>query len=333
MNRHIILSARPQGVPTAATFHLESGPMPVIKPGEMLVRPRVFSMDPAIRGFLDDRPSYLPPVAVGAPVNGMSLAEVIESRNPAYPVGAFVRALGTWSDYCVFGQNALGLEQIYPKAGVELAHYMGVLGPVGLTAWVGLHHIGQAAAGETVLVSAAAGATGSTAAQIAKIKGCRVIALVGSEDKRAAITALGFEEIINYRAVPDLADAIRAAAPEGVDIYFDNVGGQTLETVLPLMRTHGRVVVCGMIGEYNDQDNPYGVKTLWQMVVNRITMRGFLTYDHPTVLPQAQRELEAWISSGHLKPLVNIRNGFELIPEAFIDLMSGRTIGKTLVIV
>jgi NADPH-dependent curcumin reductase CurA len=331
MTRHIILAARPTGAPTAATFRIEEAPPPPIGPGEMLVKPRVFSMDPAIRGFLDDRPSYLPPVEVGKPVNGMSLGEVIESNNPAYPVGAFVRALGTWSELCVFGEGALGLDRVYPAPGVDLGHYMGALGPVGLTAWVGLLQVGAAKAGETVLVSAAAGATGSAVGQIAKLKGCRVIGLVGSDEKAATIRDLGYDEAINYRAVTDLGVAIRAAAPEGVNIYFDNVGGETLEAILPLMATHGRVVVCGMIGEYNDQDHPYGVKTLWQLVVNRVTMQGFLTYDYPEILGQAQAELGNWIARGALTPLTNIRHGFERIPEAFIDLMSGRTTGKTLV--
>jgi NADPH-dependent curcumin reductase CurA len=333
MNRHIILTARPSGAPTSATFAVKEGPTPVIGEGEMLVKPRVFSMDPAIRGFLDDRLSYLPPVAVGAPVNGMSLGEVIESNNAAYPVGTFVRALGTWSELCVFTADALGLEQVHPKPGIDLGHYMGALGPVGLTAWVGLLHVAKAKAGETVLISAAAGATGSAAGQIAKINGCRVIGLVGSEAKATTVRSLGFDEAINYRAVPDLSDAIRATAPDGVDAYFDNVGGPMLEAVLPLMRTFGRVAVCGMISDYNDQDSPYGVKTLWQLVVNRITMQGFLTYDYPDVLAQAQADLEGWVTNGQLKPLTNIRHGFEQIPLAFIDLMSGRTTGKTLVTV
>lgn len=288
-------------------------------------------MDPAIRGFLDNRPSYLPPVAVGAPVAGMSLGEVVESNNASYPPGTLVRALGTWSELTVIDGAALGLEAIVADPAVPIEHYMGALGPVGLTAWVGLDTIGAAKSGETVLISAAAGATGSLVGQIARIRGCRVVGLVGSAAKAAAIAPFGFDATIDYRAVPDLASAIRVAAPDGIDVYFDNVGGATLETVLPLMALHGRVVVCGMIGQYNDADHPYGVKTLWQLVVNRITMRGYLTYDHPEVLGQAQAELAGWITDGRLVPLTNIRHGFDEIPAAFIDLMSGRTIGKTLV--
>lgn len=331
MPRHVILAERPAGVPTAATFRIEERPLPALREGEILVCPRIFSLDPAIRGLLDDRPSYLPPVQVGEPVAGMSLGEVIETRNPGFPVGTLVRALGTWSELTVMTGDALGLEVVPPAPGVALEHLMGALGPVGLTAWVGLNTIGQASAGDTVLVSAAAGATGSCVGQIARLKGCRVIGLVGSAAKAEAIRTLGFDATIDYRSVPDLADAIREAAPKGIDVYFDNVGGETLEAVLPLMRLHGRVVVCGMIGQYNDADHPYGVKTLWQLVVNRVTMRGFLTYDHPEVLAQAQAELTAWVASGELVPLTNMHHGFDAIPGAFIDLMSGRTIGKTLV--
>jgi NADPH-dependent curcumin reductase CurA len=208
---------------------------------------------------------------------------------------------------------------------------MGALGPVGLTAWVGLFAVGEAKPGETVVVSAAAGATGSTVGQIAKAKGCKVIGLAGSPEKVKVIRELGFDAAIDYRATPDIAAEIARAAPEGVDVYFDNVGGEMLEAILPLMRLHGRVPVCGMIGQYNDADHPYGVKTLWQLVVNRIRMQGFITYDFPEVLGQAQAELDGWVAEGKLKPLANLRDGFETLPAAFIDLMSGRTIGKTLV--
>ena len=220
MTRHIVLAERPTGVPTPAHFRIEERPAPTIGEGEMLVRPQVFSMDPAIRGFLDDRPSYLPPVAVGAPVNGMSIGEVIESRNASFPVGAVVRALGTWSELCVIGEGALGLERVHPKPGVELGHYIGALGPVGLTAWVGMIHIARVKAGDVVLVSAAAGATGSAAGQIAKIKGAHVIGLVGNDDKAATVRARGFDAAINYRAVADLGTAIRAAAPRWRQCIF-----------------------------------------------------------------------------------------------------------------
>ena len=329
--RQIVLARRPSGVPVAEDFALIEAPMPRPDPGEMLVRMRVGSLDPAIRGFLDDRPSYLPPVALGAPIAGMSLGEVVESNNAAWPVGTLVRAFATWSDHYVIGADALGLERVRPVAGVPLSHYMGALGPVGLTAWVELFEVGQAQPGETVVVSAAAGATGSTVAQIAKARGCKVIGLVGGPAKVAALASYGLDAVIDYRAVPDLAAAVSTVAPEGIDVYFDNVGGETLDALLPLMRHRGRIPVCGMIAQYNDADNPHGLRNLWQLVVNRVRMEGFLTYDHIAVLPRAQAELDGWFADGSLRPLENLRNGFERLPEAFIDLMRGETIGKTMV--
>jgi hypothetical protein len=331
--RQILLARRPFGIPVVEDFALVTAPMPVPGPGEMLVRMRVGSVDPAIRGFLDDRPSYLPPVQIGAPVNGMSLGEVIESHHPGFPVGTLIRVFASWSDHFVVSGDALGLDIVKAKPGVELHHYMGALGPVGLTAWVGLFAVGEAKPGETVLVSAAAGATGSTVVQIAKARGCRVLALVGSEDKAALVRSLGADAVIDYRATPDIAAQIAAAAPDGVDVYFDNVGGAALEAMLPLMREHGRIAVCGMISQYNDADNPPGVRTLWQLVVKRLKMQGFLTYDFPGHLPPAQQELDQWVADGLLNPLANVREGFERLPEAFIDLMSGRTMGKTVVLV
>jgi len=329
--RQIVLARRPEGMPVPEDFRLVEAEMPVPGEGEFVVAMRVGSVDPAIRGFLDDRPSYIEPVALGAPINGMSLGEVVESNNADYPVGTYIRAFATWQDHYVLSGESWGLEKVHQQPGTALHHYMGALGPVGLTAWVGLFAVGEAKPGDTVVVSAAAGATGSTVGQIAKARGCRVIGIVGSAEKAQVIRDLGFDAAIDYRATPDIAAEIAKAAPDGVDVYFDNVGGEMLEAILPLMRLHGRVAVCGMIGQYNDADHPYGVKTLWQLVVNRIRMQGFITYDYPDVLAQAQAELDQWVAEGKLRPLANVRDGFETLPEAFIDLMSGRTIGKTLV--
>jgi NADPH-dependent curcumin reductase CurA len=329
--RQIVLARRPVGVPVAADFRLEQADMPEPGPGEFLVKMVVGSVDPAIRGFLDDRPSYIEPVALGAPINGMSLGEVVASQHPDYPVGTLTRAFATWSDHYVLSGNSWGLEKVHPQPETELHYYMGALGPVGLTAWVGLFAVGEAKPGETVLVSAAAGATGSTVGQIAKARGCKVIGLVGSAQKAQVIRDLGFDAAIDYRTTPDIATEIAKVAPEGIDVFFDNVGAETLDAVLPLMRLHGRVVVCGMVGQYNDADRPHGIKSLWQLVVNRIKMQGFITFDYPELLPQAQAELDGWVAQGKLRPIANVRDGFEKLPEAFIDLMSGRTIGKTIV--
>ena len=329
--RQIMLARRPTGQPVADDFALAEAPMPVPGPGQFLVRMKVGSVDPAIRGFLDDRPSYLPPVAIGAPIAGMSLGEVVESHDPDWPVGTLLRAFATWSDHYVIDAQALGLERVDPASGVPIEHYMGALGPVGLTAWVGLFVIGGAKAGETVLISAAAGATGSTVVQLAKAAGCKVIGLAGSADKAAAVRELGADVAIDYRSTNDLGAEIAAAAPDGINVYFDNVGGDLLDIALPLMAHRGRIALCGMIAQYNDADRPHGIEKLWQLVVKRVRIEGFLTYDHMAELPRAQAELDRLFASGQLRPLENMRDGFERLPEAFIELMAGRTIGKTLV--
>ncbi|HLY58156.1 MAG TPA: NADP-dependent oxidoreductase [Stellaceae bacterium] len=331
MPRRIALQSRPQGLPRPEDFRIEDYVPAEPGDGEIAVANLFLSMDPAIRGFLDDRPSYLPPLAIGAPIRGMTLGRVERSRRADMPEGTVVRALADWSEVSALGRDALGLERVEVEPGVKLQSYMGALGPVGLTAWVGLTEIGQARSGETVVVSAAAGATGSIVGQIARLRGCRVVGLVGSQQKAERALALGFHEAVNYREMPDLAAAIGAACPDGVDVYFDNVGGETLELMLPLMREHGRVVVCGMIAQYNDADRPYGVKTLWQLVVKRLTMRGFLTYDHADRLGEAAEELRDWVRDGRITPIETIYHGLEQAPLAFIDLMSAATMGKVLV--
>ena len=312
-------------------FRLEQATLRDLRDGEMLVANLILSMDPAIRGFMDDRPSYLPPLAIGETIRGMTLGRVLRSKNPDFAEGTVVRALAGWEELSIMDSTAIGLEAIAVSDGIPLEHYMGALGASGLTAWIGLNEIGRVQRGETILISAAAGAVGSVTGQIARLQGCRVIGLAGSAAKAAQLLKLGFHAAIDYRSTADLAAAIRAAAPAGVNVYFDNVGGATLETLLPLMADHGRVVVCGMVSDYNDQDNPYGVRTLWQLVVKRLTLRGFLTYEHANRIPEAHAQLRAWVRSGELIALNNVRQGLEEAPHSFIDLMSGRTIGKTLV--
>jgi len=331
VSRRIILGERPVGEPRPGNFHFDSAKVPKLRSGQFLIANLILSMDPAIRGFLDDRASYLPPVAIGEAVRGMTLGRVIESENPAFPVGAIVRALAAWEELSVLSADALGLEVVAPAPGVPLECYMGMLGASGLTAWIGLHEIGRISPGQTVVISAAAGAVGNVAGQIAALHGCRVVGLVGSAAKAARIRAIGFHDAIEYRNHPDLGAAVRGACPDGVDVYFDNVGGATLEAMLPEMRVHGSVVVCGMVSDYNHQEAPYPVRTLWQLVVKRLTMRGFLTYEHADRIPFAQSQLDRWVQTGALRSLDNIHVGIESAPAAFIALMSGSTVGKTLV--
>lgn len=331
MQHRVVLARRPNGVPRQEDFRVELTPLQPLAAGEIRVANRLLSIDPAIRGFLDDRASYLPPVAIGEVVRGMTLGEVIESRNENIAVGTHVRALAGWEEFSVLRADALGLETLTAQPDTPLEYYMGALGPAGLTAWMGLNEIAQIQPGQTLLVSAAAGAVGSVVGQIGRLQGCRVIGLAGSSGKVETLKALGYHAAINYRATPDLSEAIRKTCPEGIDVYFDNVGGQILETILPLMRIHGRIVVCGMVSDYNHQDEPYPVRTLWQIVVKRLTLRGFLTYEHAARIPEAQRELDGWVRSGALRAIDNIHEGIENAPAALIALMSGDTVGKTLV--
>jgi NADPH-dependent curcumin reductase CurA len=319
-------------MPVAEDFRLEVASTPDPGRGELLIQNLLLAIDPAIRGFLDDRPSYLPPVAIGEAVRGMTLGRVVASADERYRAGSLVRLLAAWEDFSIATRDALGLEVVEPEEGIPLATYMGALGPSGLTAYVGLHEIGQIAAGQTVLVSAAAGAVGSVAGQVAKLRGCRVVGIAGSPEKVRLLTGqLGFDAAIDHRATRDLAAAIRGACPNGIDVYFDNVGGPVLDAALPLMAERGRVVVCGMIADYNNQDAPQPIHNLWQLVVKRLTLRGFLTYDHAHVLADAQRQLRAWVIDGTLRPLENVSEGLESAPSALVRMMSGATVGKTLV--
>lgn len=310
-------------------FRVETVPAPPAAPHRLLVRNGIISFDPGIRGWLSEQASYMTPVALGDTVRGMTLGEVAASDDPAFPPGCFVRAMAGWEEWSLVPVDAIGLERLQPAPGVPLEYYMGALGPAGLTAWIGLHDVGGIRAGETVLVSAAAGAVGGVVGQLAQAAGARAIGIAGAA-KLPYLPALGFAAGIDRRA-PDLGAAIKATAPEGIDLYFDNVGGATLEAVLPRMRQGGRIVACGMIADYNDPEHAYGVRTLWHMVAKRLTMRGFFTYDDPALIAPAQAGLDAAFASGALVPVNDVRDGIEAAPQAFVDLMAGRTLGKTLV--
>jgi len=333
-NKTIVLAKRPIGEPTLDCFRLENRAIPEPAAGEFLIENIIFSMDAGVRGFLDEADTYegyMPPVPIDDPVFGMTLGKVIKSNNPEFNQGDYVRGMAHWEEYTVIS-DSLGLERVHPDPDTPLKYYMGALGPVGLTAWVGMCTIGKVQAGETVLVSAAAGATGSIAGQIAKLKGARVIGLTSTAAKISRLEELGYDGTINYRETKDLEAAIQKLCPEGVNVYFDNVGAQTLEAVLPTMAERGRVVCCGMIADYNDSSNAYGVKTLWQTVLKRLTIQGYMVFDHFDVIPTAQAELNAWVANGDIKVHDAEYQGVAQIPQAFVDLMTGQTMGKTLVI-
>lgn len=331
-NRRIVLASRPTGVPSPENFRVEDVELPELEHGQVMLENRVFAIDPAVRGMLDDVKSYLPPVQIGGLIPTMVLGQVVKSRNPDFREGDYGRAFIGWETHSVIAPGSVGFENVRVADDLPLTAYMGACGWSGITAYVGLKRFGEMRAGDEVLMSAAAGAVGSVGGQVAKLSGCRVIGTVGSDEKaRHIVEDLGMDGAINYRACDDLDAEIARAFPDGVDLYFDNVGGVTLDTVLPRMKAFGRIPVCGMIANYNHQTEPYRVRNLWQVLVNRITMRGFLAYEAADMLHEAEDALANWVRSGQLVATENVATGLDATPDAFIRLMSGETTGKTLV--
>ena len=331
-NRQVVLASRPAHAPEPANFDVVTATVPEPGPGEALVRNLYLSMEPAIRARLDGVETYMPPIEIGEPIQSPSVGRVVRSNNPRFAEGDVLFGFTNWEDYSVFSDETLLLEQLKPEDGVPLSYYVGPLGGSGTTAWVGLHDVGRLQDGETVVVSAAAGGVGSVAGQIARIRGCRVVGLVGSDEKAAVIKdRLGFDEAINYRRVDDLAAAVRDACPDGVDLYYDNVGGATLDAMLLTMKTYGRVVACGMMSGYNSQDQPPPVSHLWEVVARQLRMEGFLLWTYAASISTALEQLHGWVRAGELVVLENVTHGLDRAGEAFCHLMAGSTTGKTLV--
>lgn len=332
LNRRIVLRSRPTGIPDPDTFRVEEVPVPELEDGQVLLQNRVFAIDPAVRGMLDDVKSYLPAVPIGGLIPTMVLGRVIQSRNPDFREGDYGRAFVGWETHSVVSPGAVGIENVRIADDLPLTAYMGACGWSGITAYVGLKLYGEMRAGDDVLVSAAAGAVGSVAGQVARLSGCRVVGTVGTDAKARIVTdVLGFHGAINYRDCDSLDAEIARQFPNGIDLYFDNVGGVTLDTVLPRMKAFGRIPVCGMIANYNHQTDPYRLRNIWQVLVNRITMRGFLAYEAGDMIHEAEDALAGWVRSGELIATENVSTGLEASVDAFIRLMSGDTTGKTLV--
>ena len=332
INRQMVLKFHPHGIPLPSDFEMVEADVPNPGPGEMLVRNLYFSLEAAIRGWLDGKANYFEPIPLGGAIRGPSVARVVESNVEGFEPGEIIFGLHHWEDYSLSDANTILLSKLQPKDGIPLSYYSGGLGGSGHTAYVGLHEIGKIQAGDTVVVSAAAGATGSMACQIAKLRGCRVVGIVGSADKARLITEeLGADAAVNYKHCDDLAAAISAACPEGVDVYFDNVGGRTLDAVLTCMNTFGRVIGCGMISDYNNQDNPTPIYNMWKLVEKELTLRGFLLYSYMDQVPAAMDQLHTWLEQGELKILENITEGLPNAGWAYSEMMKGATIGKNLV--
>jgi NADPH-dependent curcumin reductase CurA len=329
-NRQILLASRPKGRVTEENFRLVEAPLPKPGDGQVLVKNHWLSLDPYMRGRMDEAKSYARNLDLGEVMIGSTVGEVIESRKPELKPGDWVAgtfgALG-WQLYGV--SDGRGLVKI-DTAAAKASHYLGVLGMPGVTAWIGLLDICKPKQGETVVVSAAAGAVGSVVGQVAKIKGCRAVGIAGGNAKcDYVVSELGFDACVDYKA-GRLDDDLQAAAPRGVDVLFENVGGEVLDAVLRRMNAFSRIALCGLISQYNATE-PYGYRGLRALLVNRIRLQGFIVADHMELWPQATRELSGWLQSGKLKYRETVAEGLENAPRAFIGLLRGENLGKQLV--
>jgi len=327
MNHQIRLKSRPVGEPTSANFEIADAPVPEVKDGDVLRRTIYLSLDPYMRGRMSDAPSYATPVSVGGVMVGHTVSEVIESRNPAFAAGDFVTGYDGWQSHGL--SNGKELRKLDPKAA-PISTAIGVLGMPGMTAFVGLMDIGRPKAGETVVVSAASGAVGAVVGQLAKIKGCRAVGVAGSADKcKYVVEELGFDACINYKT-DDLLPALKAACPNGVDVYFENVGGALFAAILRVINKGARIPLCGIISEYNATGNPAG-PNLRPLLVNRALIQGFIVSDHNDRAPAFIQEVAPLVMSGKLKFREDIVDGLDNAPEAFIGLLAGKNFGKLMV--
>ena len=332
-NRQILLDNRPVGEATAANFKLVSNDTPALADGQVLVRHHYLSLDPYMRGRMNDSKSYAASQPVGEVFQGGTVGEVVESRHPKYAAGDKVAGFGGWQEYSVVDAGQPGMLKKVDTTHVPLSHYLGAVGMPGVTAWYGLVKIIAPKEGETVVITAASGAVGSAFGALAKARGCRVVGIAGGPDKCKYVTdELGFDACIDYRQHPDvksMSKALKEACPKGIDGYFENVGGYILDAVLLRLDAFARIALCGMIAGYDGQPLPLANPAL--LLVNRVKLEGFIVSEHMEVWPEALKELGALVGSGKLRPRESIAQGIESAPEAFLGLLKGRNFGKQLV--
>ncbi len=332
-NRQILLDNRPEGEATTGNFKLVTTDTPALKDGEVLVRNHYLSLDPYMRGRMNDSKSYAASQPLGEVMIGGTVGEVAESRNPKFAVGDKVVGMGGWQEYSVVDGNAPGMLRKVDTTHVPLSFYLGAVGMPGVTAWYGLVKIIAPKPGATVVVSAATGAVGSAFAALAKARGLRVVGIAGGPEKcRYAVEELHFDECVDYRQHPDvktMSKALKDACPNGIDGYFENVGGYILDAVLLRTNAFARIALCGMIAGYDGQPLPLQNPAL--ILVNRLTIEGFIVGEHMEVWPEALKELGTLVATGKLKPRETIAEGIESAPEAFLGLLKGKNFGKQLV--
>lgn len=333
INRQILLVSRPQGAATLDNFQLVTTETPPLAPGQVLVRHHYLSLDPYMRGRMNEGKSYAASQPLGEVMIGGTVGEVVASEHPGYRVGDKVLGMGGWQEYSVVDADRPGVLRKVDDTDIPLSYYLGAVGMPGVTAWYGLVKIIAPKAGETVAVSAASGAVGSACAALAKARGCRVVGVAGGPEKcQYAVQELGYDACIDYRLhkdAPSLAKALKEVCPHGIDGYFENVGGMVMDAVMLRMNPFGRIAVCGMIAGYDGQPLPMANPAL--ILVNRLKVEGFIVSEHMDVWPEALAELSALVRQGRLRPRETIAHGIESAPEAFLGLLKGRNLGKQLV--
>ena len=332
-NRQIHLDNRPTGEALASNFKLVVAQTPTLAPGQVLVRHHFLSLDPYMRGRMNDTKSYATPQALGQTMGGGTVGEVVESQNERYKVGDKVVGMGGWQEYSVVDAGQPGALKKVDTTHVPLSAYLGAVGMPGVTAWYGLVKICTPKAGETMVISAASGAVGSAFGALSKARGCRTVGIAGGPDKcKYVVEELGFDACIDYKLHKDaasLSKALKEACPSGIDGYFENVGGMVLEAVLLRMNTFGRIALCGMIAGYNGAPIPLTQPAL--ILWHRLKVEGFIVSEHMEVWPQALTELGTLVATGKLKPRESVAVGLEAAPEAFLGLLKGKNFGKQLV--
>jgi NADPH-dependent curcumin reductase CurA len=329
-NRRFLLRERPTGRIGPNTFELSEETVPEIEDGEALVRVDWISLDPTNRTWINDTPTYLPPVGIGEVMRAGGLGHVVGSKNPHYSVGQIVQGLVGWQEYLVVS-DTMPLFPVDVAEGVSPSAYLGALGTTGLTAWLGIRDIGKPKPGETVVVSAAAGAVGSVAGQLAKADGARVVGIAGGPEKCRLLTEeLGFDAAVDYRA-DDWFKQLRAATPNGIDVDFENVGGIIMDAVFARLNIGARVALCGLISGYNETDPQPGPRAFGNLLIQRATVQGFIVLDHLGRSAEAAAEIAGLIAADKLTPLETVVEGFEQLPTAINMLFDGKNVGKLVV--
>lgn len=327
--QQIVLISRPKGLPTLENFKIEDIELFAIKDGEILLEGMYYSVDPYMRGRMNDAKSYVPPFETGQPINGGVIAKVIESKSNDFKIGDVVTGNLPWQKQMI--NDGKGLQKI-DVSTIPATYYLGILGMTGLTAYFGLLHIGNPKEGETVVISGAAGAVGTVVGQIAKIKGCHVIGIAGSDKKIELLKEeFGFDDAINYKTNPDIKGTIAKACPKGVDVYFDNVGGEISDAVISNINFHARIPLCGQISLYNTTETPIGPRLQPMLLTRSVLMQGFIVSNFQSQFPEGIKQLATWVKEGKLKSTETIAHGFEKLPKALLGLFKGNNTGKMIV--